>query len=160
VISAIPSGMISGMIYIYTYGKQVEMKPYLHQPLPGPGLIEKKLNHSSALQKACCHAGPYTRETQRMLPYTAQSFLNFLEFIHPVGGPTVERRVDVRLVCCDQNSSRFAMNFHTLIHPCSEDRPPNCDVPRPHWQLERRRTRPQGQLLRGGPQGLLTYDPS
>ncbi len=34
----------------------------------------------------------------RILPYNAQHFLNVFEFIHPVGGPTVERRVDVRLV--------------------------------------------------------------
>ncbi len=69
--------------YIYTYGKQVELEslswemcrqcraqlklePCLHQPLLG--LIEKTLNHSSALQKACCHMGPYTREQQSAHP--------------------------------------------------------------------------------------------
>ncbi len=49
------------------------------------------------------------------------------------------------------NISRFTMNFHIFIHPCSEDQPPNCDVPRPH------RSRPHGQLLRGGPQGVRDY---
>jgi hypothetical protein len=46
------------------------------------------------------------------------------------------------------------MNFHTFIHPCSEDQPPNCDVPRPQ------RSRPHGQLLRLGPQdyAALTYE--
>ncbi len=65
--------------YIYTYGKPFELEslswemcrqcrallklePCLHQPLLG--LIEKILNHLSALQKAWCHAGLYTREAQ------------------------------------------------------------------------------------------------
>jgi hypothetical protein len=50
------------------------------------------------------------------------------------------------------------MNFHTFIHPCSEDQPPNCDVPRPQ------RSRSHGQLLRGVPElalrdyAALTYE--